>query len=166
MANFKSYCKDLLVNAIRKYEMHPSKSVFKSVRLFDFNFVSSDDISKIITSLDLTKKTSGAFPTKIVKLTNQESCKDLANCIKESVKKNKFQNELKAAGITTIFRKEDLLNKENYRPVSVLPTISKLFDRTLFNQLRKFSYKFLSPHLCGFRSRYRTQNKLVNLLQK
>ena len=49
-------CKDLLVNAIRKYEMHPSilkiKSVFKSIRPFDFNFVSSDDISKIVTSLD------------------------------------------------------------------------------------------------------------------
>ena len=66
-------CKDLLVNAIRKYEMHPSilkiKSVFKSIRLFDFNFVSSDDISKIITSLASTKKNSAVIPTKIVKLT-------------------------------------------------------------------------------------------------
>ena len=65
-------CKDPLVNAIRKYEMHPSilkiKSVFKSIKLFNFNFVSSDDISKIITSLDLTKKTSGVIPKKIVEL--------------------------------------------------------------------------------------------------
>ena len=69
-------CKDLLVNAIRKYEMYPSilkiKSVFKSIRLFDFNFPSSDDISKIITSLDSIKKTSGDIPTKVVKLTNKE----------------------------------------------------------------------------------------------
>ena len=63
----------MLVNAIRKYEIHPSilkiKSVFKSIRLFDFNFVSSDDISKIITSLASTKKNSAVIPTKIVKLT-------------------------------------------------------------------------------------------------
>ena len=52
-------CKDPPVSVIRKYEMHPSilkiKSVFTSIRLFDFNFVNSDGISKIITSLDLTK---------------------------------------------------------------------------------------------------------------
>ena len=111
-------CKDPLVNAIRKYKMHPSilqiKSVFKSIRFFDFNFVSSDDISKIITSLDLTKKT-GVIPTTIVQIANKEICKDLANCINESIKKNEFPNELKAADITPIFKKEDPLNKESYR---------------------------------------------------
>ena len=47
-------CEDPLVNAIRKNEMNPSilkiKSIFTSIRLFDFNFASSDDISKILTS--------------------------------------------------------------------------------------------------------------------
>ena len=150
--------------------MHPNilkiKSVFKSIRLFDFNFVSSDDISKIVTSLDSTKKTSGVIPTKIVKLANKEICKDLANCINESIKKNEFPNEPKAADITAIFKKDDPLNKENYRPVSVLPTISKIFERILFDQLTKFSNKFLSPLLCGFRKGYSTQYALVNLPQK
>ena len=102
-------CKDPLVNAIRKYEMHPNilkiKSVFKSIRLFDFNFVSSDDISKIVTSLDSTKKTSGVIPTKIVKLANKEIFMDLANSINESNKKNEFPNELKAVDITPTFSK-------------------------------------------------------------
>ena len=153
--------------------MHPSilkiKSFFTSIRLFDFNFVSSDDTSKIIISLDSTKKnkkTSGVIPTKTVKLANKEICKDLANCINESIKKNKFPNELKAADITPIFKKEDPLNKENCRPASVLPTISKIFERVLFNQLTKFSNKFLSSFLCGFRKAYSTQYTLVNLLQK
>ena len=130
-------CKDPLVNAIRKCEIHPSilkiKSVFKSIKPFDYSFVSSYDISKIITSLDSTKKTSGVIPTKIVKLANKEICKDLANCINESIKKNKFPNELKAEDITPIFKKEDPLNKENCRPVSVLPTISKICERILFD---------------------------------
>ena len=69
------------------------KSIFKSVRLFDFNFVRSDDICKIITSLDLTKKTRGVIRTKTVKFTNKEICKDLANCINESVKINEFPND-------------------------------------------------------------------------
>ena len=65
-------CKDPLVSAIRKFEMHPSipkiKSVFKSIRVFDFNFIGSDGISKIIISLNSTKETGGVIPTKIIKL--------------------------------------------------------------------------------------------------
>ena len=118
------------------------------MRLFDFNFVSSDDMSKTISSLDSTKKTSSVIPTKIAKLANKEICTDLANCINESIKKNEFPNELKAEDITPIFKKEHPLNKENYRPVRVLPTVSKTFERVLFDQLAKFSYKFFP--LCVF----------------
>ena len=76
---------DPLVNAIRKYENHPSimkiKLSVETTQLFDFNFVSSDDISKIINSMDSTKMTSRAIPIKIIKLANKKICKDLANCI-------------------------------------------------------------------------------------
>ena len=62
---------DPLVNVIRKYKNHPSiikiKSSVETSQLFDFYFVNSEDISKIINSLDPTKKTSGTIPSKIVK---------------------------------------------------------------------------------------------------
>ena len=116
--------------------------------------------------MDSTKKTSGAIPIKIVKLANKKICKDLANCINECIKQNKFPNELKIADITPIFKKEDPLDKTNYRPISILPTVSKIFERILFNQLQFFANKFLSPLLCGFRKRYSTRYVLINLLQK
>ena len=161
---------DPLVNAIRKYENHPSiikiKSSVETTQLFDFNFVSSDDISKIINSMDSAKKTSGAILMKIVKLANKKICKDLANCINECIKQNKFPNKLKIADITLIFKKEDPLDKTNYRPISILATVSKIFERLLFNQLQRFSNKFLSPLFCGFRKGYSTQYALINLVQK
>ena len=74
-----------LVKAIRKYENHPSiikiKSFVKTTQLLDFNFASSDDISKIINWMDPTKKTSGAITIKIVKLANKQIYVDLKNCI-------------------------------------------------------------------------------------
>ena len=48
----------------------------------------------------------------------------------------------------------------------MLPKISKIFERVLIDQLTKFSNKFLSPLLCGFRKGYSTQYALLNLLQK
>ena len=161
---------DPLVNAIQKYENHPSiikiRSSVETTQLFDFNFVNSDDISKIINSMDSTKKTSGAIPIKIVTLAIKKICKDLANCINECIKQNKFPNKLKIEDITPIFKKEDPLDKTNYRPISILPTISKIFESILFNQLQRFSNKFLLPLLCGFRKGYSTQYALKNLLQK
>ena len=70
----------------------------------------------------------------IIKLANKKICKDLANCINECIKQNKFPNELKIADIAPIFKKENLLDKTNYRPISILPTVSKIFERILFNQ--------------------------------
>ena len=60
-----------------------------------------------------------------------------------------------------IFKKENPLDKTNYRPIRVLPTVPKTLERILFNQLQNFSNKCLSPLLCGFRKAY-----IINLLQK
>ena len=80
---------DPLVNAMRKYENHPSiikiKSSLETTQLFVFNFGNSDDISKIINSLDPVKKTSGAILTKIIKLGNKEICKGMANWINKCI---------------------------------------------------------------------------------
>ena len=159
---------DPLVNAIRKYENHPSiikiKSSVEITQLFDFNFVSSDDISKIINSMDPTKTTSGAIPIKIVKLANKQIYKDLVNGINKCITQNKYRNELKIADITPVFKKENPIDKTNYRPISVLPTVSKVFEGILFNQLQRCSNKFLSPVFCGFRKGYFTQCALISLI--
>ena len=91
---------------------------------------------------------------------------DHPNCINECTKQKEFAKELKVVNITPIFRKEDPLDKTNHRPIIILPTVSKIFEIILFSQLQRFSNKFLSPLLCGFRKGYITQYVLINLLQK
>ena len=74
--------------------------------------------------MDSTMKMSGAIQIKIVKLENKKICKDLANCISECTKQNKFPNELKTADIMPTFKKEDPLDKTNYRPTMFFKLIS------------------------------------------
>ena len=76
-----------------------------------------------------------------------------------------FLDELKVADVISVFKKEYPNNKANYRPISLLPIISKIFERVLFEQIEKFSEKILSPKLCGFRKAYSTQHALLNLLK-
>ena len=65
-----------------------------------------------------------------------------------------------------LFKRGDSLDETNIRPISTLPTVSKIFERILFNQLQRFSSKFLSSLLRGFRKGYTAQYALINFLQK
>ena len=77
-----------------------------------------------------------------------------------------FPNELKLADVTPVFKKDDATLVKNYRPISVLPTVSKVFERLMQKQISKYIDKFLSTHLCGYRKGYSTQTALISLLEK
>ena len=68
--------------------------------------------------------------------------------------------------MTPVFKKEDELNKENYRPVSVLSHASKIFERIVFNQMNLFFESKFSPQLTGFRKNHSTQNAFLNMIEK
>ena len=51
---------------------------------------------------------------------------------------------------------------KNYRPVSILPVVSKVFERIMHKQLTIFIDQHLSPYLCGYRKGYSTQHALVS----
>ena len=75
-----------------------------------------------------------------------------------------FPRRVKVADVIPVFKK-DPNNEANYRPISLLPIISKIFERVLFEQIEKFSEKILSSKLCGFRKGHSTQHALLNLLK-
>ena len=72
---------------------------------------------------------------------------------------------MKIANITPVHKKDEPTDKENYRPVSVLPLLSKVFERLLYDQLSDYLEKYLNTLLCGFRKTHSTQHALFKLLQ-
>ena len=69
------------------------------------------------------------------------------------------------ADVIPIFKKDDPFEKANYRPISLLPSLSKVYEILIYQQLNAFLENKLSL-LCGFRSRYSTQHALLNLINK
>ena len=69
-------------------------------------------------------------------------------------------------GVKSTNDKVGSLMKENYRPISVLPTISNLFERIIARQINEFMSNKLSYLLCGFRKRYSSQYALLRLIEK
>ena len=56
--------------------------------------------------------------------------------------------------------------KENYRTVSILPSVSKIFETIMYNQIEKYMNQHLSEYLCGFRKGYSTRYCLIVMIEK
>ena len=77
-----------------------------------------------------------------------------------------FPAYLKYADITPAHKKGDKTEKTNYRPVSILPPMSKIFERLLFSQIDRFMDHKLSIYQCGFRKSFNAQYSLILMLEK
>ena len=73
---------------------------------------------------------------------------------------------MKLADISPVHKKGNRTDKSNYRPVSILPVISKIFEKLLFYQIDNFMDAKLSIHQCGFRKGYSARHCVVVMLEK
>ena len=72
----------------------------------------------------------------------------------------------KNGDITAVFKKGFKGSMENYRPVSILPTVSKIFQKVISKQITNFMGPVLSQYQCKFRRGFSTQNCLLAMLEK
>ena len=83
-----------------------------------------------------------------------------------SIEKSEFPRNLKLADITPVYKKNDPLDKTNYRPVSLLPAVPKIFKRIMQKEIiTDFIVSFLSPYLCDYGKVFNTQHALLTLVE-
>ena len=158
-------------NIINKFASHPSILKIREKVSFDSSFkfkeVALKEVNFEIGNLNPKKATTFKnIPINILKKSKnicQSTLHTLVNC---SIRNSFFPGKLKTADISPIFKKEDATNVKNYRPVSVLPTVSKIYERILQKQLLDHIEQYLSPQICGYRKGYSAQYALVALLEK
>ena len=113
-----------------------------------------------------TKKATrkGDIPDKILKNSINIYLSKLTILINNCLKKEAFPYDLKLADITPLFEKEDRLNKENYRPVSIIPHLLKVLERIIYQQMDSFIKSKFSLYLCEFRKNYNAQYSLLKMV--
>ena len=116
-----------------------------------------------------TNKASGpnSIPTKILKLFKKEFSKPLSDIINLSFNQGVFPNLLKIANVIPIHKKGDKLDCNNYRPISLLSNISKIFEKCMHTRLTNFLHvnKLFFSHQFGFRNGYSTNHALTSLTE-
>ena len=105
------------------------------------------------------------IPVELIKENSDLFAEVMRKYFIESLEKSKFPDCLKSANVTTVFKKGARTSKNNYRPVSILPILSKLFERLISKQLLEFFESILSRFQCGFRKGYGAQLCLLMMLE-
>ena len=77
-----------------------------------------------------------------------------------------FPDNLKLAGLLPSFKAGDRTYIGNYRPISILPALSKTFEHILLKQMENFVESILSKFQCGFRKGFSAQYCLLVMIEK
>ena len=84
----------------------------------------------------------------------------------EILTKRTFPSKLKRADVIPLHKKMETIFEGNYRPVSILAVVSKIFERIMDKQTNSFMENKLSKFLCGYRKCYSPQHALLVMVEK
>uniref|UniRef100_A0A1W7R639 Putative tick transposon n=1 Tax=Aedes albopictus TaxID=7160 RepID=A0A1W7R639_AEDAL len=144
---------------------------FNTVELSDrsifFRPATQSEVINIIGTLDSSKATGvDSFPVSALKQYSAVLSGIICNCFNDSLSSGAYPDFLKKALVYPVFKSGDPTNPTNYRPISVLPTINKVFEKLLSTRLHCFleTTGLLYERQFGFRQGSTTDVAILELV--
>ena len=137
------------------------------MHVFHLRTTNEDAVCKLLMSISDAKATGeDGIPIRFLKIAKETSSKILCHIINRSIITNIVPLEWKFAIITPLFKEGDKNQANNYRPISILPAVSKILERTVHSQLYDHisKNKLLSSAQFGFRKNHSTTTCILALL--
>ena len=160
-----------LSNEIKAKGSHSYKAYLKKVitSRFVFSTVCQEDVMKSINKLK-SKSSSGhdGISTVLLKKIAPVISAQLTVIINQSLLTGIFPNKLKIAKVTPLFKKDDPHLFDNYRPISLLPAISKVFEKIVYKQIYEYftENKLIYDSQYGFREKHSTELASLELCDR
>ena len=145
---------------------------FLSDRIQQSLFLSPTNPNEIITvtkALSMSKvQGCDRISTSLLKQIIHVIASPLTHIINQSLLQGVFPDLLKIAKVIPIFKKDDSHEISNYRPISILPSISKVLEKIVYNRLINFvnTHQILNLNQYGFRKNHSTDLALVQIYDK
>ena len=115
-----------------------------------------------------TKSSSGhdGISTKLIKSTIVNIINPITYIINKSFETGIVPMEMKIAKVIPIFKNNDQCQVKNYRPISLLPSFSKVLERLMYNKIVQYlnQNNILYKHQYGFRAKHSTIHPIIHLL--
>ena len=136
---------------------------------FVFDLVSPSTVDKVIDSLK-NKHSSGydGLSSCLIKTIKNELLEPITLIVNQSISTGIFPSKLKIAKVIPIYKKDDERLIGNYRPISLLPAISKIFEKVIHRQIFRYFIErnLLFDSQYGFRKNHSTESAALELTDR
>ena len=167
---FKDYYSDLAGNLVRilpvalnKFNNNSTKQYYMNIEKSCHNFELCNSTLEIIKNILASLNTSKApgldgISSKFLKGCAEVIAVPLCNLVNLSIKQSLFPDQCKIAKLKPLFKKASNSDQKNYKPISLLPAVSKIIEKTIHIQTQEYLDKdgLLYKYQSGFRSNLST----------
>ena len=134
--DFNHFFANIGEDILKELNLTVPPTEIKGYEGFSFQHETEDSISKLVDSIKLDVATGrDGISSRIIKDSKTVIVPILTKIINLGYTTNTFPNSMKKAAIKPLHKKEDSNIISNYRPISILPCLSKIFERSAANQL-------------------------------
>ena len=134
---------------------------------FSIPAINSSFVQNFLKSLDVSKATGlDCIGPKILKIAPDILCPSISYLVNKSLTSGIFPQPWKEAKISPIFKTGSKDDVNNYRPISILPTLSKIIEKWIQKHLMSFlnSHNLLHEKQSGFREGHSTESALILMI--
>ena len=151
-----------------KSDIDPLKYITNNVHSINTIEITDDKILNIISIMKNSASGFDELPAFIMKQCSKLYAKPLCHVLSLSIRQGVFPNELKLAKVLPIYKSDDKRQLKNYRPFSVLPFFSKIFEKVVADSVIDFleDHDILYSKQFGFRKRHSTTHAIIALTEK
>ena len=105
------------------------------------------------------------LPPRVLKMAAEQLATTLTTIFNQAIEENRWPSSWKRGEWIPIYKKEDPLNKVNYRPVTVLTAVDKIFEQLICRQLSEMFEPILDTFLSAYRKHFSCETTLIRLLK-
>ena len=147
---------------------NPLSYLTASPNSFMFFECTGNEVLKIINSLKNKRKGLDEIPISIYKKIGDLIASHISNFINDSISTGVFPSSLKIARVVPIHKSGSKREMNNFRPISILPTLSKIFEKVMHRRMMKFieKYDILYSEQYGFRNGKSTSDAIIKFTDK
>ena len=166
---FNRHFADIGPNLVTK--INPPRVSFRDfvescVSTFELESLTIDGLRKLVNDSPVGEADGlDGIPTCLLKLSFTFIAASLTHIFNLVISTGYIPKDWKSARVTPIFKADSRVDPANYRPISVLSVIAKLFEKAIFNQVYKYlnDNKLLSKYQSGFRPMHSTLTALIDI---
>ena len=154
----------VLAQEVPSAEANPEFYLSHTDKAFHLKTPSLDVVFNLLRNIDEKKATGlDMIPSKLLKMAASIVTPSLTAIFTKSIITGIYPTEWKMARVTPVFKKGEKSDLNNYRPISVIPVVSKVFEKTVYDQLYQYlnDNQLLSSCQSGFRSLHSTLTALL-----